>query len=883
MNLSKLKKAIRERLVKRLTAYDYYVDKNNIYYELQLQNFWTIKKKVEVFLHDGPETFQLPFIYEKNKLTVSIPCDLACQLKHKSSIEIFINNKKMWIGQSESFADKNRAFTMDGRYFISRVDKNIFLSSDFTEYHFSNTKVKLESLIVNERSIQFGLVNYNLDEIEFYAFQNQKMHLLEAHIDKDRKEITLDNFALMSNGLWRVFLRSKNNMHPLQLVDDQRKLTFASYHHKICVVLNNADFYLNFQPHFFQSDSVLINKDEDELISIHFKTDCDKEETFLIIEDTKSREETRYKMHNVHDGLSVSIPLNDLWKDYSRKRFFIDFKGETPKKYQLLLSKSQISGSGIEFEETVNSQVVIFSFYVRKDQSLGFRTLRPVLKKEITHIDDFKIKGFVGSLKAFIDCRAFLVFEERETLANKKVPIENEFEIDIKNLDLVELKSKDKTIIDLYVEIINQDNEIIRKEKIKYKYADYKKDNYYDHTVVRDVAANSHHFLITTTPFNNLKIETFSIPSIIHIPEDTSQKDNNIWLIGERYNTAQDNGIVLHQWLREHTDVQSYYVIEQDSLDYEQVKEDPYVLVFGSQKHYEIAFKAGVLLGTHDLENILPYKTAKGFFHYEDTYKVFLQHGVLGRKNVEYHKKYYDVPFDLFIVSSDPEKYDIVVDKMGYEEHEVGVTGLARFDRLIQKEKPKDILLMPTWRDWINTDQQFLESEYYSAYMNLIESEELQQLLEQYNIYLHFYPHYRAQDFFQRNVDINNSRVKFIPFGSRKVQELLIEHALLITDYSTVSFDFIKMDKPVIHYHFDVGRFFRRGILRPIEETFIGGIAHTEEEMINLIKDRLNHDLENFEIDISGVIKYQDRHNCERIYTSVCNELKEKNGTERTF
>ncbi|MGM9921547.1 MAG: CDP-glycerol glycerophosphotransferase family protein, partial [Bhargavaea sp.] len=139
-----------------------------------------------------------------------------------------------------------------------------------------------------------------------------------------------------------------------------------------------------------------------------------------------------------------------------------------------------------------------------------------------------------------------------------------------------------------------------------------------------------------------------------------------------------------------------------------------------------------------------------------------------------------------------------------------------------------------------------------------------------------FYPHYRAQDFFERNIDIEDSRVNFIPFGSRKVQDLLIEHALLITDYSTVSFDFIKMKKPVIHYHFDVERFFRKGILRPIEDTFIGRIAQSEQEIVDLIKDRLLHDFDNYEVDITGVIKYPDHRNCERIYHSVLKGLEQR-------
>ena len=50
----------------------------------------------------------------------------------------------------------------------------------------------------------------------------------------------------------------------------------------------------------------------------------------------------------------------------------------------------------------------------------------------------------------------------------------------------------------------------------------------------------------------------------------------------------------------------------------------------------------------------------------------------------------------------------------------------------------------------------------------------------------------------------NKSDINYIELGDKTVQELLVEHDLLITDYSSVSFDFSYMKKPVIFYHFDV-------------------------------------------------------------------------------
>lgn len=280
-----------------------------------------------------------------------------------------------------------------------------------------------------------------------------------------------------------------------------------------------------------------------------------------------------------------------------------------------------------------------------------------------------------------------------------------------------------------------------------------------------------------------------------------------------------------------------------------------------------------MLLGTHDLENLLPFKPAKGFYDYEKTIKVFLQHGVLGRKPAEYDKKYYETPFDLFIVSSSPEKEQIVIDKMGYKEDEVAVTGLARFDNLPFNNTTKDILLMPTWRDWIGTDKGFLNSKYYHRYMSLVHNPRLIKLLEENNITLNFYPHYRAQKYFNAEYLDTSERIHFITLGEQTVQDLLIKHSLLITDYSSVSFDFTLMNKPVIYYHFDVRRFFKNGKLRPIKETFIGDIAKDENDLIDLIEEHIHNNFINKHTNISGIFEYQDHNNRERIYNAILNKI----------
>lgn len=877
--IQKQLKNIKKHFIKKVAISDVHQKGDGLIFQLELKNFWTPIKKIVVTASEGDFEKELPFkLFNKRYISIHVPEDYLEDISSRMKIQLFINDQRMWITLSDAFSMNAASGILLGeKYIITRVDRSILLYRKFTELKFNPEPLSFEEqyssynklILKSNKSISSDLSE---KDIQLYAFQNHKLRILDCRLFNGNC-IKVTDFTALSLGSWRLFLQWEGQLYPLEKAGTRQE-EFQSFNH----VLTFKDQYgyacLSTSAHVIKSDSISFKLQKDS-IKVVIETEQPADGWILEMEDTLTQETSTYSLSPDNKHCFVTLPMDDVADNFSMKRFFVVTTNKMPIKQQFRLDRKALMGRS-SFEYALDSQLIRFNFYVRKDGSLGLKIKRPVIRKQITEISDFKAIGYVGNLSQFVNCRTYFLFEERESLASIRIPIEDKFEIDLKKLDLASLKSKDKTIIDLFVEVVDADGKTVRKEKIRYRDSDYHKDSYYDSHVASDSEGNLHYYLVTTTPFNNTKIETFTVPAHIELKDEGANKNTNIWLIGERYDTAQDNGIVFYKWLRNNTDVDAYYVIEKNSKDYHAIADDPHVLEFGSQEHYDISLKAGVLLGTHDLENILPFKTAKGFFHYEDTYKVFLQHGVLGRKNVEYHKKFYDVPFDLFIVSSDEEKKEIVMEEMGYKSEEVAVTGLARFDRLEHRKPAQDILLMPTWRDWINTDQQFLESEYFSTYIKLINNQDLNNLLREYNVCLNFYPHYRAQDFFERNINIDDSQVNFIPFGSRKVQDLLIEHALLITDYSTVSFDFIKMNKPVIHYHFDVDRFFRRGILRPIEDTFIGRIAQSEQEIIDLIKDRLLHDFKNYDVDITGVIKYSDRRNCERIYHAVINGLEQK-------
>ena len=189
--------------------------------------------------------------------------------------------------------------------------------------------------------------------------------------------------------------------------------------------------------------------------------------------------------------------------------------------------------------------------------------------------------------------------------------------------------------------------------------------------------------------------------------------------------------------------------------------------------------------------------------------KVFLQHGVIGVSRVNHVLHKNKVNYDYFVVSSEFEKRHIV-EEFGYDEKEVIVTGLARWDNLNNEAKKNKILLMPTWRSWIKSEEELLNSNYFKTYLDFLNSEEIHKILKEKNYELTFYPHYQTQKLLSKMSDNFGENVTIVRQGEKSVQDLINENYILITDYSTVAFDFAYSNKPVIFYQFDYDEFYSK-------------------------------------------------------------------------
>jgi CDP-glycerol glycerophosphotransferase (TagB/SpsB family) len=352
--------------------------------------------------------------------------------------------------------------------------------------------------------------------------------------------------------------------------------------------------------------------------------------------------------------------------------------------------------------------------------------------------------------------------------------------------------------------------------------------------------------------------------------------NRKVWLVGEREDQAEDNGYFFFKYCREHYPNQKvYYIINEDSPHLDKVKKHGNVIHHSSFKHQLYMLVASTYISAWTFEECSyprPKETFKKLFKKQlaTKYNICLQHGVIIHNISPYlHKERYNQ--NLIISSSEYEK-KIIQNTLGYSENEVAVTGLARFDNLHELDVKKQILIMPTWRRHlfkINKNS-FLKSDYYKAYKNLITNQEFLEMIERHNIPVKFYIHSQMQKFMDQFV-IDHPNIEFLVKSTATVSELLKESSLLITDYSSVSSDFLYMDKPVIMYQFDPHNNHHTQV-KEIQYNHLGMIVSNENQLMSAIGSVVNNDFKankQYLKNSQRIFKYKDQNNCQRIYNVI--------------
>ena len=358
----------------------------------------------------------------------------------------------------------------------------------------------------------------------------------------------------------------------------------------------------------------------------------------------------------------------------------------------------------------------------------------------------------------------------------------------------------------------------------------------------------------------------------------------DLWLICDNGVEATDNGFCLFKYICEnHPKQDCVYAVNKTSVDYENVKNTGKTVNYGSFKHWILYLTAKA--------NISSQKGGKPNYavcYLLEVYgilrnkRVFLQHGVI-LTDIEF-LYYKNTKMDMFTTSTYRE-WEYVNNNYGYPEGVVKLLGLPRFDNLHDFKTVKNqILIMPTWRDWIGTDaleknaeenaKVFMESDYYKNWNSVINSKRLEDICRKYNCTVMFYPH-RDMQRFVTCFSKSNPYLTICRYPEYKVTELMTSSAFMITDYSSVQIDFAYMKKPLAYFQFDYERFckshYGKGYFDYTDDGF-GPVFGDVESLMTHIEKMAETSFENIE-------PYKSRHtaffdlydckNCKRNYEAI--------------
>ncbi|WP_030917769.1 bifunctional glycosyltransferase/CDP-glycerol:glycerophosphate glycerophosphotransferase [Streptomyces sp. NRRL B-24720] len=361
----------------------------------------------------------------------------------------------------------------------------------------------------------------------------------------------------------------------------------------------------------------------------------------------------------------------------------------------------------------------------------------------------------------------------------------------------------------------------------------------------------------------------------------------DIWIIGEREDTAQDNSYHLFKWIRENEPKRRvYYAINGDAPDREKIDHLGRVVDRLSWKYRAYLLHATRLINAYDLEAYLgfPGLSKRAFLRgYGDLlrYKrVFLQHGVVYNDVVQsIHAQVTNVDMVLTTGRSERAYY---AEHCGYGYDRVAATGLPRYDALTPVPGPRKILVMPTWRRDIvapsynkaaKPEIPFAASEYYRFFSALLRDERLLKALQHYGVELEFMPHYEIRPYL-KHFRIDHPSITVSSTG-RDVQLAMRECSMLVTDYSSVFFDVAYMGKPIVYTNFDDEAFYskhyKRGYFDLARDGF-GPACGRVDQAVDEIIASITRDFQvepQYRRRAEEFFVLRDTNNCERAFDVI--------------
>ena len=361
------------------------------------------------------------------------------------------------------------------------------------------------------------------------------------------------------------------------------------------------------------------------------------------------------------------------------------------------------------------------------------------------------------------------------------------------------------------------------------------------------------------------------------------KKNKTICIYMDRIEAGDDNASHLFKYANTiDDDARNYYALNKDANEYESLSQTGKMLSYASFKHKIIYLFADKIISSHPYQSVI-----NPFFEYNhdvqklynglSTYNIyFLQHGVtLG--NISGWLSKFDKNLSLIATVSQEEHDSFLTEGYNYDENIIQILGFPRFDNLETSDN-KQILIIPSWRKYLRGNESyFINSEYFKTLESLLNNDKLIKLAKDngYKIVFRAHPELirRIGDSEKRYIDLLEIDDYVIVSEDESYQKLFMESSIMITDYSSVFFDFAYLKKALIYYqveddyHYDESYF-------DFERMGFGDVIKDDTELIEKIQYYIANDCEledKYKKRVDDFFVYTDKNNCMRVYDWINN------------
>lgn len=316
----------------------------------------------------------------------------------------------------------------------------------------------------------------------------------------------------------------------------------------------------------------------------------------------------------------------------------------------------------------------------------------------------------------------------------------------------------------------------------------------------------------------------------------------------------------------------TYFIIDKESLHYQRIPEKykKYIIKKYSFKHYFYFFISKMFVATESMNHIIELniansyaflKSIRGYYDY-----IFLQHGVMYMYCLENRSDFIKgqgFSKNSKIVVSSQTEADHFIEYGQFDQQDLIISGLPKFDRSQKKADADKILIMPTSRDFEYNVIRLTptESTYYKFVKNIIQAipEELKS-----KIVVIGHPLLKNQ--------LESTDLKEYMPENYVYNDLLENTKLLITDYSSISYDAFYRGSNVIFCWEDKEMCLQAMNYKLMlnDENVFADVSYHFDDLSQLILKNYNSTQTEEHIEkYREIVTYHDNRNTERCFQAL--------------